>query len=322
MSSQPKGLTALLIASLSFGSSALFIRFATQASVISLTFFRLLIAACVMLLLTVATSQLRRLDRRGLVVVIVSGIFLSLHFAAFIYAVKGTTIANATFLVNTSPVMLAALSPLVIKERTTAREVLAVFVAMAGVLIIAYAGNGFHFFGLADVSALLAAFFLSAYSLAGRCLRTGGLSTCCYTTYVYSTAALVSLLMAVFLESNTFNAYNTQTLIAIFFLGLIPTALGHSLYNYSLASVKTVTANLFPLMEPIIASALAVPLFGEVPTLTQVVGYALILAAVVIVATNLNEPLKEIGATKNQIRNSGTLFAVRFPPTKKLNPYT
>jgi drug/metabolite transporter (DMT)-like permease len=280
-------LTALLIASVSFGCSALLIRFAIEVSVISLTFFRLLIAACVMLIFAVATSQLHRLDRRGLVLVIVSGIFLSLHFTAFIFAVKGTTIANATFLVNTSPVMLAVLSPMLIKERTTPREVLAVLVAMVGVLLVAYAGNGFRLFGLADVSALLAAFFLTVYSLAGRHLRTGGISTACYTSYVYSTAALVALLMVALLGSNTFHPYNTQNLVAIFVLALVPTALGHSLYNYSLGSVKAVTANLFPLMEPIIASALAVPLFGEVPTVTQIAGYALILVAVVIVATNL-----------------------------------
>jgi drug/metabolite transporter (DMT)-like permease len=240
-----------------------------------------------MLIFAVATPQLRRLDRRDLILVIVSGIFLSLHFAAFIFAVKGTTIANATFLVNTSPVMLAVLSPILIKERTTNGEVLAVLIAMAGVFCIAYAGNGFRFFGLADVSALLAAFFLTVYSLAGRHLRTAGISTACYTTYVYSTAALVALLMVALLGANTFHPYNTQNLVAIFGLALVPTALGHSLYNYSLGSVKAVTANLFPLMEPIIASILAVPLFGEIPTAMQIAGYVLILVAVVIVAMNL-----------------------------------
>jgi drug/metabolite transporter (DMT)-like permease len=75
--------------------------------------------------------------------------------------------------------------------------------------------------------------------------------------------------------------------LAIFGLALIPTTLGHSLYNYSLGSVKAVTANIFPLMEPIIASVLAVPLFNEIPTPTQIAGYALILMAVVIVATSL-----------------------------------
>jgi hypothetical protein len=38
------------------------------------------------------------------------------------------------------------------------------------------------------------------------------------------------------------------------------------------------------MLEPVIASVLAVPLFQEIPTSIQCVGYALILAAVAVVA--------------------------------------
>lgn len=279
------GITALLVASFFFASSAIFIRFATEASTISLTFFRLLIAALVMILLASARRSLLPLKRRDLMLVVASGAVLSLHFATFIFAVKQTTIANATFLVNTSPVILAVLSPLVIGERTNSREAASVLVAMFGVLLVAHAGNGFQAFGLADVSALLAAFFAALYSLVGRYLRSSGISTACYTSYVYSAAALVALLMIGVSGTDTFRWYDPQTVIAILGLALLPTAVGHSLYNYSLGSVKAVTANLFPLLEPIVASMFAVPLFGEVPNTVQIAGYILILTAVTIVAT-------------------------------------
>ncbi len=282
-----KGITALFVASFFFGSSAILIRFATQASAISLTFFRLFIAAIAIVLFALASRGLRVLGRRDLALVVVSGTMLSLHFAAFIFAVKETTVANATFLVNTSPVMLAVLCPLILKERTTSREGLGVLVAILGVLLVANAGSGFRTFGLADVSALLAAFFVALYSLVGRHLRTSGVGTACYTAYVYSIAALVALLMVEGLGANTFRPYDAQNIAAILGLALIPTAFGHTLYNYSLGSVKTVTANLFPLLEPIIASMFAVPLFNEIPTPIQIAGYALILAAVVMVVTSL-----------------------------------
>ncbi len=278
-----RGIAALLLASVSFGSSAIFIRFATEASAISLTFFRLSIAAIAMVLLALSGHNLKFLGKRDSLLVSVSGIFLSLHFATFILAVKETTVANATFLVNTSPVMLAVLSPLIIKERTTSREGIAVLVAILGVLLVGYAGNSFLGFGLADLSALLAAFFVALYSLVGRYLRTRGVSTVCYTAYVYSVASLVALLLAESLGADTFRPYDTQNILAILGLGLVPTMLGHSLYNYSIGSVKIVTANLFPLLEPIIASLFAVTLFSEIPNVTQIVGYSLILAAVVIV---------------------------------------
>jgi len=87
------------------------------------------------------------------------------------------------------------------------------------------------------------------------------------------------------LESQTFRPYDTQNILAILGLALVPTVLGHTLYNYALGSVKTVTANLFPLLEPIIASLFAVSLFNEVPTIVQTIGYSLILVAVAVVVT-------------------------------------
>ncbi len=292
-SSSPTGPTILFVASIFFGSSAILIRFAADVTAISLTFFRLLIAAVVIVLFAVSGHNLTSLGKRDLLLVLLSGSMLSLHFATFILAVKETTVANATFLVNTSPIMLAVLSPIVIRERTTSREILAVVVATLGILIVANAGNGFSAFGFGDLSALLAAFFVAVYSLVGRHLRTCGVNTACYTSYVYATATVVSLVMVGVSPGQTFKPYDIQNILAILGLGIIPTALGHTLYNYALGSVKTVTANLFPLMEPIIASLFAVVLFAEIPTIGQVAGYTLILAAVVIVATSMSSSVRD-----------------------------
>ena len=231
-------------------------------------------------------SLISSLARTDYVLMVVSGIMLGLHFETFILAVKFTTVANATFLVNTSPIMLAVLSQRVIKERTSSRENIGALIAILGVLLVADAGNGFRYFGLADASALLAAFLISFYSLIGRFLRTHGVNAACYTAYVYSTAAIVAFSLAEMFGSNPFEIYDASNMIAIFSLALLPTILGHSLYNYSLGSVKVVTANLFSLLEPIIASGFAVLLFGETPTLIQLMGYVLIVTAVGVVVTS------------------------------------
>jgi drug/metabolite transporter (DMT)-like permease len=278
------GLLTLLVASVFFSSSAIFIRYATEASAISLTFFRLFIATAGIAVFALFGHKLTSLKRRDLLLVALSGTVLSLHFATFILAVKETTVANATFLVNTSPIMLAVMSPLTIKERTTSREVIAVLVATLGILLVANAGNGFREFGWGDLSALLAAFFVAIYTQVGRYLRTSGINTACYTSYVYAAATLVSLGMVAFSPTQTFKPYDTQNTLAILGLGFVPTMLGHTLYNSALGSVKTVTANLFPLMEPVVASLFAVVLFGEIPTIVQVAGYFLILVGVAIVA--------------------------------------
>ena len=284
-----KGISSLTVAAFAFGTSAIFIRFATQASPLSLTFYRLFIAAVGMLILAYSTRNLTKLSRSNFGLVIISGVMLSLHFVTFIFAVKVTTVANATFLVSTSPVILAVLSPLIIRERTTSREGLSVIVAILGILLVANAGNGFRSFGLGDVSALLAAFFVSFYSMIGRNIRIHGVSTACYTAYVYSVAAIISISLNGVLGSQPLRTYDATNTLAILGLALVPTLLGHSMYNYSLRSVKAVTANLFPLLEPVMSSALAVPLFGEIPNTIQLIGYLLIISAVIIVLTATNQ---------------------------------
>ena len=235
-----KGISSLTIATVSFGTSAIFIRYATEVSALSLTFYRLSIAALAMLLFAYSTGRLRTLTGTKFLLVIVSSLALSLHFTAFILAVKFTTVANATFLVSTSPMMLAVLSPILIGERTTSREGVGVTIATLGILFVANAGNSFHSFGLADFSALLAAFFISFYSMIGRFLRARGMNTACYTAYVYSIAAVIALLLVEILRSDATRTYDATNMLAILGLALIPTLLGHSLYNYSLGSVKTV----------------------------------------------------------------------------------
>ena len=283
------GISSLTVAAFAFGTSAIFIRFVTQASALSLTFYRLSVAAIAMLMIAYSTQNLTKLNRIDLSLVTISGVMLSLHFATFIFAVKVTTVANATFLVSTSPVILAILSPVLLRERTTSREGVGVIIATLGILLVANAGNSFRSFGLGDLSALLAAFFISFYAMIGRHLRTHNLSTACYTTYVYSIATIISFSLVEVLGSSTFRTYNATNTVAILGLSLIPTLLGHSMYNYSLRSVKAVTANLFPLLEPILSSTLAVPLFGEIPTINQLIGYLLIVSAVIIVVTTGNQ---------------------------------
>jgi drug/metabolite transporter (DMT)-like permease len=172
--------------------------------------------------------------------------------------------------------------------------VLAVLVAMAGVLLLAHGGNGFRAFGIGDLSALLAAFFVAIYSLIGRYLRKNGVNTARYTSYVYSVATIMSLGMVGISPAQTFRYYDTQNLLAILGLGIVPTLLGHTLYNYALGSVKAVTANLFPLLEPIIASLFAVALFGEIPNIVQLGGYSLILVAVLLVARSASVPQESL----------------------------
>jgi drug/metabolite transporter (DMT)-like permease len=65
--------------------------------------------------------------------------------------------------------------------------------------------------------------------------------------------------------------------LALLGLGLIPTALGHSLYFASLSKLRSYETAGLALLEPVGATLLAGAIFGEVPAPLSVGGGALIL---------------------------------------------
>ena len=281
-----RNLTVLIIASLFYSSASIFVRLAVNIPPVTLTFYRLSISAIVVTALFLLFKRSKKPKRKDVGLLAFSGCVLAIHFVFFIYAVKNTSVANATFLVETSPVFVAFIAPLVIKEKTTITEVFSVSLALMGAFIaISGAGNTLSLTSVnfGDIAALAAAILMCVYTLIGRRVRryTPLLS---YVAYVYSIAAFVALPTTIFSGEPLIGAYLMGDVLAVFGLAIVSTVLGHSLYNYALKEMKAIIVNLSALLEPSIASLLAFILFQEEPTLIQVCGYLLIVVAITLIA--------------------------------------
>lgn len=271
---------ALLIASTSFGSAAILIRFAPGVPPISLALYRLALAGLIILVVDRIKGDHERLSRRDLLLLFSSASFLAFHLVSFIAAVRLTSVANATFLVNTGPVFVAVLAPMLIKEQISSREAVSIVVAISGIGLASLATAPSTKSSLTgDALAVLAALLASFYTIIGRELRQR-MTTTHYVSSIYLMTTIPLLPLAFGLEfPETGFRYSKTDISAIFALVLIPTILGHGLYNYSLRYVKAITANIFSILEPVLASTFAVILFAEMPTGPQVIGYSLIAIA-------------------------------------------
>ena len=77
----------------------------------------------------------------------------------------------------------------------------------------------------------------------------------------------------------------------IFMSALVPQAIGHTLLNWSLAHVSATKVTLAVRAEPVLATLLAIPVLGEVPAWTVVLGGALLLVFLpVSIAFVRNQP--------------------------------
>lgn len=156
----------------------------------------------------------------------------------------------------------------------------AIALSFAGSAALALADGGGRGALYGDLLALAAAVFVSLYTLIGRVQRDH-LSTTVYTFLTYS-ACLLTLLVLDWATLTPVVGYGWKEVLIGLGLAVACTLLGHSLFSYSLKYLSPSYVSAAKLCEPIFASLLGIPLFGEIPGGVQVFGSVLVLAGVLL----------------------------------------
>jgi len=296
-------LTLGLLAGISASSTAaIFIRFAQHegAPSIIIAAARLTIASLILapFALTRYRPDLRRLSRHEWILALLSGLFLALHFATWITSLEFTTVASSVVLVSTTPMWVAILSPLVLRERLGAVAVVGLILAMTGGVVVglsdacAWQGGALvcpplrTFIGgtafLGDLLALAGAWMAAGYMLVGRKLRAK-MALVPYIFVVYSMAAIVLMVIMLGMGAGPFGlpplAYLWFALLA-----LVPQLFGHSIFNWALKYLPASFVSITLLGEPVGSTVLAWFIFQEQPGWVKIGGAVLILAGIWLAA--------------------------------------
>ncbi|MFA5874799.1 MAG: DMT family transporter [Anaerolineales bacterium] len=296
-------LTLGLLAGISAASTAaIFIRFAQHegAPSIVIAAARLTIASLILapFALTRYRSDLRRLSRREWVLALLSGLFLALHFATWITSLEYTTVASSVVLVTTTPLWVAILAPLVLRERLGMAAAVGLILALTGGVIVglsdacAWQAGALAcpplrtFFGgtafLGDFLALAGAWMAAGYMLVGRKLRAKT-ELIPYIFVVYGMAAVV--LMVIMLGMGE-SPLGLPPPVYLWFalLALVPQLFGHSTFNWALKYLPASFVSVTLLGEPVGSTILAYFIFLEQPGWVKIGGAVLILAGIWLAA--------------------------------------
>jgi drug/metabolite transporter (DMT)-like permease len=231
-----------------------------------------------------ARGELGNLSLHDIKLAVLSGLFLALHFATWISSLDYTAIANSVVLVNTIPLWVGLLTPLVSKDRIKRATVISIIISVIGGAIIGFGdfaigGNALWGDFLAVVGAMCAAVYL----LLGRNLRRK-LSLLAYVVVCYGSAAVLLWLIVIFLDL-PITAYSADTFAAFWAMALISQILGHSSYNWALKWFSTSFIAVALLGEPIGSTIMAYIIFNEGLTWTKFIGGLFILSAIYIAAS-------------------------------------
>ena len=280
-------------------TASILIRFSqTEVPSIVIAAYRLTIAALVLgFVIVIKRINLHDFfNKQNIWLAILSGLFLAMHFYAWITSLEYTSIASSVVLVTTTPIWVAILSPVVLKESVTRNVVWGLLFGLTGMVIVSFSEicsinpeeiscnyeseilSAKALIG--NILALIGAFMAAGYILIGRKLRKT-IPTLPYTFVVYSIAGVV-VDIVVLITGAQIVSFSGNTYIWLVALAIIPQLLGHSLFNWALEYLPASVVSVALLGEPVGTIILAYLFLREAPTLIEAIGACLILAGIIV----------------------------------------
>ena len=228
-------------------------------------------------------QEVADLDRRQRRLVAGAGLLLGAHFATWVPSIELTSVASSVALVCTQPVWAALLARL--RGQPVSRQVwLGIALALGGVLVLTgvdLSVSGRALWG--DLLALAGGALAAGYVTVGAEVRRD-VANPVYTLGCYGVAGAGLGLLAVG-GGQDMAGYEARTWWILVALCVGPQLLGHSVFNRVLPSVGATVVSVAILLEVLGSVLLAWWWFDEVPPAAAIPAGALLLAGLVVVAT-------------------------------------
>jgi len=273
-------LLILPVGIIAVSTASIFIKLCDAPALIIATY-RMVFASLILMPYAFYKKTGRGWGRSDLGWLILSGVFLSLHFTFWIASLKYTSVASSVVLVSTHPIFVGLGASFLLKERLGMNLVLGIALSVLGSGLISYGDMTLSEEALmGDGLALLGALAASGYFLVGRKMRKSQ-DLLSYIFPVYSTAALVLILLS-FLFQEKFLGYSATNYLYLFLLALIPQLIGHTTFNWALKYLPASMVSITILGEPVGSTILAYFILSEGLTPSKVIGGILIFAGILI----------------------------------------
>lgn len=269
----------LFIGVASLSASAIFVRLANAPASIT-AFYRLFFTFILIFPLTILKKsnreELKSLTKKDIILCIISGFSLGLHYFLWFQSLNFTSVASSTVIVTLQPLFSLIFGYFIFKEKYTNKAILGFIIAFSGSFIIGLGDfqiNPKALFG--DFLALIAAIFISVNFIIGQYIRKR-LSAINYTAFTYIPAFIFLGFLSFVIKVNFFE-YSFETWIYILCLTLISTMLGHFIFTWLLRWFSATVISMTILGEAVGACILGYFILNESVSLKQLVGIIIIL---------------------------------------------
>ncbi|MCK4714147.1 MAG: DMT family transporter [Candidatus Aenigmarchaeota archaeon] len=247
--------------------------------------------ACLVLLPFVIKQRILP-EKKDLLRISLLGIIgISLYGLLVVIGISLSTATNSSILINSSPLLIAFLAPLLIGEKTNIKKVMGIVLGFIGAVLVISRGpdvlgvmSSEYFFG--NILLFSSAFFVAVYSIYNKRFiqKYGGLGT---TFYAVLAGTLLLFIMSV-VSGDLFqiSEVTQNSFLMMSYVAIITTALTWVIWFKSINRIGILNTSSFFFLIPVSGILSSYLILGELLTPFILIGIVLILIGVYIVQKN------------------------------------
>lgn len=280
MENKTRSLIEIHTAVVLFGLAGLFGKFVSLPSTV-IVLGRVFFASITLGLVFLITKQTFKLKAlKDCFFLGVLGIILAIHWTTFFQSIKVSTVAVGLLSYSTFPVFTTFLEPLIFREKLLGKNIILALVTLLGVILIIPKFELDNNIAQGVIWGIISGFAFAVLSILNRKLvkKYTGLTIAFYQDGV----ATLAFLPFFFLTNPQFQVKDIFLLIL---LGVLLTALSHTLFIRGLVNIKAQLASIIASLEPVYGILFAFLFLNEIPAFRTLIGGSVILAATFVATT-------------------------------------
>lgn len=261
-----------------FGIAGLFAKL-VSASPSMIVFGRSAFAAiAIFIAIKIYANKLHACSAKSLCIMTLSGLVLAVHWLLFFHAIQISTVAIGLVGFATFPVFVTFFEPLISKQKLQITDLVTAGIVMFGLVLVAPSFDLSNTGTLGLFWAVVSGALFAVLTLMNRRLVE---RQSFMTIGLFQNSVAACILLPFVYYAGEIPNVNTVFLLCL--LGIFCTALPQTLFIKSLKIIRAQVASVVTTLEPIYGILFAAILLHEIPSMTTIVGAAMVLGAVIIV---------------------------------------
>lgn len=259
-----------------FGLAGLFAKW-IHIPALGITFGRVFFSSITLIIFSLIKKENIRVKKNDFFLLVISGCILALHWWSFLYSIQISTVAIGTITFSSFPLFITIING-IRNRKWNIKEILISLIIILGVIVTVpeISLDNTMFIGI--LIGILSALLYAILTIMNEYLAKH-YSSHIITLYEQSSAAFLLLPCLLLVEVKP----TLNDILLLVFLGVITTALAHTMFVSSLKKVSSYIAGIISSMETVYSILLAALFLREYPSVREIIGAIIIVGVVSII---------------------------------------